>query len=82
MVKELIEEVVLLRQQYFPHAKGCNTETLDQFLSLLFREGQQLSPSTADKWMVVCFNEEESVYDRSTKTHHIEKCRVWSGLVR
>ena len=74
-MNELIEEVVLLRQQYFPHAKGCNTETLQQLLALLFRDGKQSVRSTADKWMVVYYYEEESVYDRTTKTRRIEKCR-------
>lgn len=81
-MKELIEEVVLLRQQYFPHAKGCNTETFEQFLSLLFRDGAAFARSTADKWMVVYYNEEESVYDRTTKTRHIEKCWNWQSVSR
>ena len=80
-MKELIEEVVLLRQQYFPHAKGCNTETLQQFLGILFRDGAQFPRSTADKWMVVCYYEEESVFDRTTKTRRIEKCCVCYDLV-
>ena len=74
MIDELIQEVILLRQQYFPHAKGCSTETFQQFLSILFRDGMEIPRSMADKWMVVLYNEEESVFDRTTKKRRIEKC--------
>lgn len=70
----LFSKVIQLRNQFFPNAAFCATETLLRLLSLLFPTEALLPRSKVDKWSFILYYQEENVYNRALHRMEHEKC--------
>ena len=73
-VSNLFNEIIQLRYEYFPNAKACYTDTLVRLLDLLFSASGPLPEFLANKWMFVLYNQEDSIYNPSTRRMERVEC--------
>ena len=73
-VMKIFDHIVTMRNEFFPNATFCATETLVRLLNVLFPTLDVLPRHTVDKWTFILYFQEEAVYNRLLhKTEH-EKC--------
>lgn len=73
-VTGLFTHVIEMRNEFFPNATFCATETLERLLSLLFPALDVLPRHTVDKWSFILYFQEETVYNRVLHKTQQERC--------
>ena len=73
-VTGLFTHVIEMRNEFFPNATFCATETLERLLSLLFPSLDVLPRHTVDKWSFILYFQEETVYNRVLHKTQQERC--------